>query len=60
MCVKLHIEQAQRSKKFRMQSEITERAAVTKGKGQKFLHRAEDRRVLSVEGKWVLFKRRTL
>ena len=34
MCVKLHIEQAQRSKKFRIQSEITERVAVTKGKGQ--------------------------
>ena len=33
-CVKLHIEQAQRSKNFRVQSEIPERAAVTKGKGQ--------------------------
>ena len=33
-CVKLHIEQAQRSKNFRIQSEITERVAVTKGKGQ--------------------------
>ena len=32
LCVKLHIEQ--RSKNFRMQSEITERVAVTKGKGQ--------------------------
>ena len=29
MCVKLHIEQAQRSKKIRIQSEITERVAVT-------------------------------
>ena len=35
MCVKLHIEQAQRSKNFRTQSEITERAAVTEGKVQK-------------------------
>ena len=35
MCVKLHIEQAQRSDNFRIQSENTERAAVTKGKGQK-------------------------
>ena len=33
MCVKLHIEQAQRSEKFRVQSEITERVAVTKGQG---------------------------
>ena len=33
LCVKLHIEQAQRSNKFRIQSEITERVAVTKGKG---------------------------
>ena len=57
LCVKLHIEQAQKSKNSRIQSEITERVAVTKGKGQKFLHQAEDRRVLSVEGKWVLFKR---
>ena len=36
MCVKLHVEQAPRSKKIRIQSEITERrVAVTKGKGQK-------------------------
>ena len=34
MCVKLHIEQAQRSKNFRIESEITERVAVIKGKGQ--------------------------
>ena len=34
MCVKLHIDQAQRSKKFRIQSEITERVAATEGKGQ--------------------------
>ena len=34
MCVKLHIEQARRSKRIRIQSEITERVAVTKGKGQ--------------------------
>ena len=34
MCVKLHNEQAQRSKNFRIQSEITERVAITKGKGQ--------------------------
>ena len=34
LCVKLHIEQAQRSKNFRIQSEITERVAVTQGKGQ--------------------------
>ena len=34
MCVKLHIEQTQRSNNFRIQSEITERVAVTKGKGQ--------------------------
>ena len=29
MCVKLHVEQAQRSKKIRVESEITERVAVT-------------------------------
>ena len=34
MCVKLQIEQAQRSKTIRIPSEITERVAVTKGKGQ--------------------------
>ena len=34
MCVKLNIEQAQRSEHFRIQSEITERAAVTEGKVQ--------------------------
>ena len=34
MWVKLHIEQTQRSKNFRIQNEITERGAVTKGKGQ--------------------------
>ena len=45
MCVKLHIEQAQRSKTFRFQSEISERVTGTDGKGQKFLHQAEDRRI---------------
>ena len=34
LCVTLYIEQAQRSKNFRIQNEITERGAVTKGKGQ--------------------------
>ena len=34
MCVKLHIEQDQRCKHFRIQSEITKRVAVTEGKGQ--------------------------
>ena len=34
MCVKLHIEQAQRSKKIRIESEITQRVAVTEGKEQ--------------------------
>ena len=34
MCVKLHVEQAQRSKNFRFQNEITERGAVIRGKGQ--------------------------
>ena len=33
MCVKLHIEQAQSSKNFRVQSENTERVTVTQGKG---------------------------
>ena len=38
MCVKLHVEQAPRSKKIRIQSEITERrVAVTKGMGQNSL-----------------------
>ena len=36
MCVKLLIEQAQRSENFGIQSEIAERAAVTEGKGQHF------------------------
>ena len=34
ICVKLHIEQTQRSKNFRIQNEIKERGAVIKGKGQ--------------------------
>ena len=34
MCVKLHVGQTHRSKKIRIQSEISERVAVTKGKGQ--------------------------
>ena len=34
MRLKLHLDQAQRSKKIRSQSEITERVAVTGGKGQ--------------------------
>ena len=34
MCVKLQIEQTQRSKNLRIQSEITERGAVIEGKGQ--------------------------
>ena len=34
MCVKLHIEQAQRSNNFRIQSVVTEPVAVTGGKGQ--------------------------
>ena len=35
MCVKLHIEQAQRRKNFRIQNEVTERGTVIKGnKGQ--------------------------
>ena len=34
MCLKFHVEQAQRRQNFRIQSEITERVAVTKGKGQ--------------------------
>ena len=34
MCVKLHIEQTQKNKNFRIQNEITERGAVIKGKGQ--------------------------
>ena len=61
MCVKLHIVQAQRSKNFRIQSEIAERVAVTKGKGQNsftkrktlvfFLHsRASGNRETSAEG----------
>ena len=33
MCVKFYIELAQRSKNFSIQSEITERGAVTKGRG---------------------------
>ena len=34
MCVKLYIEQAQRSKNFRIHNETTERGAPTEGKGQ--------------------------
>ena len=52
MCVKLHVEQAQRSKNLWIQSEIKQCVAVTEGKGQKSL--------LSVEGKWVLLNRRLL
>ena len=38
MCMKLHIEQAQRSNNFRIQSVVPEPVAVTGGKGTKFLH----------------------
>ena len=40
--------------------EITERRAVTRQKGEKFLHRAEDWRMFSAEYNWVLFKKRRL
>ena len=60
MCVKLHTEQAQRSKKFQ-DSERDYRAwCRDKWKGAEFLLQAEDRRMLSVQGKWILFKRRIL
>ena len=41
-------------------NEITERGAVTKRKGAKFFHRAEDWRMFSAEDNWVLFKKRHL
>ena len=37
MCVKLHIEQGKKFKKIKIQSEITEHAAVTEGKGQNYV-----------------------
>ena len=40
--------------------EITERRAVTRQKGDKFLHWAEDWRMFSAEDNWVLFKKRRL
>ena len=60
LCVKLHIEQAQRSKNFRIQSENYRACGRNWRKGTQFFHQAEDKRVLLVEGKWVLFKRRLL
>ena len=40
--------------------EATERGAVTKGKEQKFLRRAEDWRMFSADDNWILFKKRHL
>ena len=40
--------------------ESTEGRAVTRQKGEKLLHRAEDRRMFSAEDNWVLFKKRRL
>ena len=54
--MKLHFEQAQRNQNFRIQSEITERVAGTKGKGQNYFTKLKTGEC-SVEGKWVLFKR---
>ena len=52
MCVKLLVEQAQRSKKKNQDSVRDDRACGRNWrKGTKFLHQVEDRRVLSVEGK---------
>ena len=42
MCMKLHIEQAQRSNNFRIQSEDCRACCRNSRKGAKFLHQAED------------------
>ena len=40
--------------------EITERRAVTRQKGEKLLHRAEDGRMFSAEDNWVFVREETL
>ena len=40
--------------------EITEQRAVTRQKGEKFLHPAEDWRMFSAEDNWALFNKRRL
>ena len=43
MCVRVYVEQAQRSNKFRIQNEITERGAATKGEGQNSITKRKTR-----------------
>ena len=58
MCVEFHIDQTLRNKNLKIRNEIVERGAVTKGyMGNKPLRGGESGRMLSVEGKWVLFKK---
>ena len=46
MCVRLHVEQAQRSKNLRIQNEVTDRGKVTKGKkGHNSFTQTEDKRM---------------
>ena len=60
MCVKLHFGQAQKSKNFQDSERDYRAYGRNYRKGTKFLHQAEDRRMLSVESKWVLLKKRIL
>ena len=49
VCVRLYFEQAQRSNNFRIQNEITERGAVTEGKGQNSFTKRKTRECFSAK-----------
>ena len=59
-CVKLYIEQAQRSKNFRIQNAITERGAVTKREGQNSFSKQKTGECFQWKATGSLFKRRIL
>ena len=60
-CVKLHIDQTLRNKNFKVQNEMVERGAVTKGfRGNKSFVERRVGESFQVESKWILFKREVL
>ena len=60
ICVKLHIEQSQRSKNFWIQNEVMERGTVIKGEKGQISHWTEDRRMFSVENRLGLVRKEGL
>ena len=61
LCVKLHIDDTLRNKNFKIQNEMVERGVTSKShKEEKNFGGRKSRRMLSVESKWIMFKRRVL